>query len=67
MELHTDDQCQRHWRSVFSAQLDQAHETEWPSDTDENEERARWFREGIRYAAMIIRFDMVDESGAIEE
>jgi len=62
MELHSGDECQKHWRNRFADQLDEAQRQTWGSEADDNSERAGWFREGIRYASMIIRWDSDDEA-----
>ena len=60
MEMHTDDECQKYWRDVFAHQLEEAHNVHWPQETDTDAERSKWFREGIRYAMMIIRWDYTE-------
>jgi len=57
MEVHSDDQCQKHWREIFASQIEEAIYFHVPQETDQEIERIRWFVEGLRYAAMIIRWD----------
>lgn len=61
MNLHTGEECQKIWRDAFSEQLENALEAFWPEETDTDIDRAKWFREGIRYAMMIVRWDYLEE------
>lgn len=56
MEIHSDDDCERFWRDRISDQLEQETARSFPSDSDAE----KWFKEGIRYAIMMIRWDILD-------
>lgn len=56
MEIHSDDDCERFWRDRISDQLEQETARSFPSDSDAE----KWFKEGIRYAIMMIRWDIFD-------
>lgn len=58
--IHYEDECQKYWREVFSDQIQQAVDAKWPEETDTDIERARWFREGLKYAMMIVRWEVID-------
>ena len=42
---------------MFASQIEEAIYFHVPQETDQEMERIRWFVEGLRYAAMIIRWD----------
>lgn len=56
VEIHSSDDCQEYWRDRFSQQLQECIDAPW-SDEYNNSEQAKWFREGIKYAMMVIRWD----------
>ena len=61
MEIHTSQECQRYWRDVFADQIETVLRSYWPHETDDDLDRAMWFREGLKYSLMIIRHDMYNE------
>lgn len=60
--MHMGDECQAFWRARFAEQLEGVVNTKWPEETDTETDRAKWFREGVRYAMMIVRWDSDDEA-----
>ena len=69
LEIHEGAKCQEVWRDLFSFQIEEALRIRWPEEEDANADRAYWFREGLTYAMMLIRFDKteVDEHGLPRE
>jgi hypothetical protein len=61
MEIHTNDECQKHWREIFASQIESAINSYYPQENDNDMDRIRWFLEGLRYASMIIRWDETEE------
>jgi hypothetical protein len=60
--LHTGDECQKYWRDRFADQLDDSMSRDWGISEDSPEfQTVKWFREGIKYAAIIVRWDFDDE------
>jgi len=61
MEIHTNDECQKHWREIFASQIESTINSYYPQENDHDRDRIRWFLEGLRYASMIIRWDETEE------
>jgi len=55
MEGH-DENCERFWRNVIADLLDRETERDFADSGDTQ----KWFKEGIRYAIMMIRWDVLD-------
>lgn len=61
--MHSGDECQKYWRDRFAEQLEEAIERDWGLGPDDPQfESARWFREGVKFASIIIRWDYDDEA-----
>lgn len=56
MDIHSDDECQKYWRDRFSQQIQECIDSPWGEEYNDSAE-ANWFRQGMRYAMMIIRWD----------
>jgi hypothetical protein len=54
MEMHSDGECQKYWRDRFSEQIEECIETPF---SEGYSSEAEWFKQGLRYAMMIIRWD----------
>ena len=59
MEIHSDSDCENLWRQRISDNLER--ETYLHFSTGDATDQERWFQEGIRYAIMMIRWDMCEE------
>ncbi len=60
--MHTGDDCQKYWRERFAEQLEESLGRDWGVlENDEEFQTVRWFREGIKYAAIIVRWDYDNE------
>ena len=56
MDIHASDECEKYWRDRFSEQIQECIDTPWENGQD-NAAEANWFRQGLTYAMMIIRWD----------
>ena len=56
IEVHSSDECQKYWRDRFADQIQECIDAPWSVEHDGGLE-AQWFREGMKYVMMIIRFD----------
>jgi hypothetical protein len=54
MEMHSDNECQKYWRDRFSEQIEECIEAPY---MEEYSQQSEWFRQGLKYAMMIIRWD----------
>jgi hypothetical protein len=54
VEMHSNDECQKYWRDRFSEQIEECIETPFAEDYSSE---AEWFKQGLKYAMMIIRWD----------
>jgi hypothetical protein len=52
MEIHSDDECESMWRERIAQELEGEAYRSFSDD-----ESAKWFSEGIRYAIMMIRWN----------
>jgi hypothetical protein len=52
MEIHSDDECESMWRERIAQELESEAYRSFSDD-----ESAKWFSEGIRYAIMMIRWN----------
>lgn len=65
MDIHSSDECQKYWRDRFADQLDEAQKREWGlTESDEAFQTLKWFRQGINYAAIVIRWHYDDEASS---
>ena len=62
MEIHTSTECQKYWRDIFADQIENVLRSYWPHENDADLDRNAWFREGLRYALMIIRHDVYEDN-----
>lgn len=61
MEIHSNEECEKYWRDRFSQQIEECIATPWENGSDYNQE-ANWFRQGLTYAMMIIRWNYDGET-----
>ena len=61
MEIHSNEECEKYWRDRFSQQIEECIDTPWENGNDYRKE-ANWFRQGLTYAMMIIRWDYDSET-----
>jgi hypothetical protein len=54
MDIHSDNECQKYWRDRFSEQIEECIDAPF---MEEYSQQAEWFRQGLNYAMMIIRWD----------
>lgn len=65
LEIHDGDQCQKYWRERFAEQLEAYAQRDWGvAEADPDFQTVKWFREGINYALMMIRWDYDDEASS---
>lgn len=61
--MHSDGDCQKFWRERFAEQLEESLHRDWGILEDDPEfQTVKWFREGIKFASIIIRWDYDDEA-----
>lgn len=65
MEMHSSEDCQKYWRDRFAEQLEESLQRDWGIlESDPDFQTVKWFREGIKYALIVVRWDYDDEDSS---
>jgi hypothetical protein len=65
MEMHSSEDCQKYWRDRFAEQLEESLRRDWGVLEGEPDfQTVKWFREGIKYALIVVRWNYDDEASS---
>jgi hypothetical protein len=63
VDFHVSTECEEYWRNRFADQIEEAIARDWGLSPDDPDfQTVRWFREGAKYASIIVRWAYDDEA-----